>query len=87
MSHEQYGVYMTVWLLLFSGIEGLRFEELPDAWFDYNNAFPTVTGFYGSASTKSTTQSQTGVSSAELDSTKMAEGNAVYLIVIRCTFF
>ena len=59
-------------------MEGLRFEELPDEWFDYNIAFPTVTGFYGSASTESTGDT----SSSELDSTRMAEGTILYVCVV-----
>ena len=56
-----------------SGVEGLRYEELPGEWFDYNNAFPTVTGFYGTSLSTAHTEAE-GECSLDLDTSKMAGG-------------
>ena len=68
-------------LFLCSGSGGLRYEELPGEWFDYNKAFPTVTGFYGSSSSSPSPGSATSEatdgdtsSPSSMDTTKMAEG-------------
>jgi len=50
---------------LLSGSAGLRFEKLPEEWFDYNIAFPTVTDFYSKPE---------GTASESLDTTRLAEG-------------
>ena len=66
---------------LCSGSNGLRYEELPGEWFDYNKAFPTVTDFYGSSSANPfPTPSETAdgeTSPSSMDTTKMAEGTHV----------
>ena len=51
--------------LLLSGTQGLRFERLPEEWFDYNMAFPTVTNFYSAPQDKT---------SEDYDAARMAEG-------------
>lgn len=56
-----------------SGIEGLRYEELPREWFDYNNAFPTVTGFYGTSPSMTRMEAEGGCPH-DLDTSKMAGG-------------
>ena len=48
-----------------SGTQGLRFEKLPEEWFDYNMAFPTVTNFYSAPQDKT---------SENYDAARMAEG-------------
>ena len=48
-----------------SGTQGLRFEKLPEEWFDYNMAFPTVTNFYSAPQDKT---------SKNYDAARMAEG-------------
>lgn len=69
---------------LCSGGDGLRYEELPGEWFDYNKAFPTVTDFYGSSTsssssssstpTETVTDGETSPSACSMDTTKVAEG-------------
>ena len=72
------GVLEFLFVSLCSGSNGLRYEELPGEWFDYNKAFPTVTDFYGSSSANpSPTPSETAdgeTSPSSMDTTKMAEG-------------
>ena len=70
--------------MYFSGGEGVRYEQLPGEWFDYNNAFPTVTGFYSSSPPGLMETPTTEPSSLNMDTTKMAEGytsNACILCV------
>ena len=58
----------------------MRFEELPGNWFDYNNAFPTVTGFYSSppVSHPTPTEATAGeLLSSDMDTTNMAEGKKI----------
>jgi hypothetical protein len=74
-------------LLPCSGSDGLRYEELPGEWFDYNKAFPTVTDFYGSLSTNPSPDGPTPSEAADgdtsspssMDTTNMAEGT-LYII-------
>ena len=68
--------------LPFSGIEGLRYEQLPDEWFEYNNAFPTVTDFYGSSTSSASLTKTSAEPSFDLDTGKMAEGNGYIIIMI-----
>ena len=56
---------MYFWNLHTSGTQGLRFEKLPEEWFDYNMAFPTVTNFYSAPQDKT---------SENYDAARMAEG-------------
>ncbi len=44
-------ILLCLYFCLSSGVSGLRLEKLPEEWFEYNKAFPTVTEFYGSAQT------------------------------------
>lgn len=63
---------MYFWNLHTSGTQGLRFEKLPEEWFDYNMAFPTVTNFYSVPRDKT---------SENYDAARMAEGIWVKKIV------
>ena len=81
-------------LLQCSGNKGLRYEELPGEWFDYNKAFPTVTDFYGSSSANlspspTPTPSETvdgDTSPSSMDTTKMAEGKDKGLFLVQFCF-
>ena len=72
-------------IFVLSGSTGLRYEELPGEWFDYNNAFPTVTSFYSVPAAHHTlTETATNgePSSPDMDTTKMAEGKIS--IILKC---
>lgn len=50
----------------------LRVEALPEEWFEYNNAFATITDFYG----KTSTSAIDARGSVEIQDTQRAEGKA-----------